>query len=61
MKRRKQDLSLASTAVRQAALQELLARRGFTPGAGKFRITPAKIGSGAKDVSADHDRYLAGQ
>jgi len=29
------------------------------PGARKLRITPAKKGSGAQDVSIDHDRYLA--
>jgi hypothetical protein len=56
---RQQEVSPALTAIMQAALQEFLARRGFTPGARKLRITPAKKGSGVKDVSVDHDRYLA--
>jgi hypothetical protein len=54
-----QDVSPPLTAIMQAALQEFLARRGFAPGARKLRVTPAKKGSGAKDVSVDHDRYLA--
>jgi hypothetical protein len=58
---RQQEVSPALTAVMQAALQEFLARRGFIPGAKKLRITPARKGSGAKDVSLHHDRYLAGQ
>jgi hypothetical protein len=58
---RQQEVSPALTAVMQAALQEFLARRGFVPGAKKLRITPAKKGSGAKDVSLHHDRYLASQ
>ena len=56
---RQQEVSPPLTAIVQAALQEFLSRRGFTPGARKLRITPAKKGSGAKDVSVDHDRYLA--
>jgi hypothetical protein len=27
----------------------------------KLRITPAKKGSGARDASLRHDRYLAGE
>jgi hypothetical protein len=57
---RQQDVSPPLTAILQAALQEFLARRGFLPGAKKLRITPATKGSGAKDVSVDHDRHLAG-
>ncbi len=57
---RQQDVSPPLTAIMQAALQEFLARRGFIPGAKKLRITPAKKGSGAKDVSVDHDRHPAG-
>jgi hypothetical protein len=56
---RQQEVSPPLTAIVQAALQEFLSRRGFTPGVRKLRITPAKKGSGAKDVSIDHDRYLA--
>ena len=58
---RSQDVPLPFTAVTQAALREYLERRGFlssTP-ARKFRITTAEKGSGAKDVSAEHDRYFA--
>lgn len=57
---RQQEVSPALTAVVQAALQEFLAKRGFVSGARRLRITPAGKGSGAKDVSAHHDRYLAG-
>lgn len=57
---RQQEVSPALTAVVQTALQEFLARRGFVPGARRLRITPAEKGSGAKDISAHHDRYLAG-
>lgn len=56
---RRQEVAPALTAVVQAALQEFLARRGFVAGARKLRITPAEKGSGAKDASAHHDRYLA--
>jgi hypothetical protein len=58
---RQQEVSPALTAVVQAALQEYLARRGFLPGARTLRVTPAKKGSGTKDVSLHHDRYLAGK
>lgn len=57
---RQQDVSPALTAVVQTALTEYLARRGFTKGRKTLRIAPAKKGSGARDVSAHHDRYLAG-
>jgi len=45
----------------RAALQEYLARRGYEsePPFEAFIITPAASGSGFRDVSADHDRYLA--
>ena len=55
---RQQEVSPPLTAIMQGALQEFLSRRGFTPGARKLRVTPAKNGSGAKDVSVDHDSYL---
>lgn len=57
---RQQEIKPALTAVVQAALKEFLGRRGFSPEARKFRITPAKKGSGTRDVSVHHDRYLAG-
>lgn len=56
---RQQEVAPALTAVVQAALREYLARRGFSSGPHKFSITPAKKGSGARDVSVHHDRYLA--
>jgi hypothetical protein len=56
---RQQDVSPALTAVLQAALREFLARRGFSAAPKALRITPAKKGSGARDVGVRHDRYLA--
>jgi hypothetical protein len=56
---RQQDASPALTAVVQAALREYLARRGFRAAPKALRITPAKKGSGARDVSIRHDSYLA--
>ena len=58
---RQQEVAPALTAVIQAALKEYLARRGFTPGERRLRITPARRGSGTKDASVAHDRYLAGR
>jgi hypothetical protein len=57
---REREGSSTLAAIVQAALREFLARRGFAVGARKLRVIPAKKGSGAKDVSVDHDRYLAG-
>ena len=56
---RQEKASPSLAAVMQAALQEFLLRRGFIPDARELRITPAKRGSGARDVSLDHDHYLA--
>jgi hypothetical protein len=56
-----QDAVPALTAVVQAALREYLERRGFGVGPKALRITPAKKGSGARDASLQHDRYLAGK
>ena len=56
---RQQDASPTLTAVLQAAVREYLARRGFYAAPKALRITPAKKGSGARDVSIRHDRYLA--
>ena len=58
---RQQDAAPPLTAVVQAALTEYLARRGFSPQPRKLVITPAKRGSGARNVSVEHDRYLAGR
>jgi hypothetical protein len=59
--RRSQDLPLPLTALTQAALREYLTRRGFLASTvGRpFVITPVGKGSGANDVSANHDRYFA--
>jgi len=59
--RRSQDLSLPLIALTQAALREYLEMRDFLPPSSgrSFGITPSKRGSGSKDVSSEHDRYLA--
>jgi Arc/MetJ-type ribon-helix-helix transcriptional regulator len=50
------------TAVVQAALREYLAERGYMQAAARpLRITPARKGSGRRDVSRAHDRYLSKQ
>ena len=61
--RASQEVPLPLTSVVQSALREYLAKRGFlTPSEGRsFRITTAKTGSGARDVSIEHDRYFAGK
>lgn len=58
---RSQDVPVPLTAVTQAALREYLAKRGFHAPTSKrsFKITPAKKGSGAGDVSSEHDRHFA--
>jgi hypothetical protein len=58
---RQQEVAPALTAAVQAALREYLARRGFGAGPKKLRITAARKGSGARDASVQHDRYLAGK
>ncbi len=49
------------SAVVQVAIREFLNKRGYArPNAAlSFRLTPAAVGSGAHDVSVNHDRYLA--
>jgi hypothetical protein len=47
------------TAVVQAALRQYLTDRGYLRSSGPLRITPARKGSGRRDVSRGHDRYLA--
>jgi hypothetical protein len=49
-----QEITPTLRAVVQTALREYLARRGYTAG-GKFRITPARKGSGSRDTSIRHD------
>ena len=58
---RQQEAAPPLTAVVRTALKEFLAARGFVPGQRKLRITPARKGSGARNISVEHDRYLAGR
>lgn len=48
------------TTVVQAALRQYLGDRGFLRVRRTLEITPAQKGSGRRDISQDHDRYLAG-
>ncbi|HEV3110396.1 MAG TPA: hypothetical protein VGY99_07865 [Candidatus Binataceae bacterium] len=54
-----QDARPALTAIIQAALRQYLADRGYLRPSRPLRITPARKGSGRRDVSHAHDRYLA--
>ena len=56
---REQEISPPLTSVVQTALREYLATRGYLAPARPLRITPAKKGSGKRDVSVEHDRYFA--
>ena len=56
---KRQEVPPVLTSVVQAALREYLARRGFAHPIKPFKITPAKRGSGKRDVSLRHDEYLA--
>ena len=47
------------TAVMQAALRQYLKQKGYLRTRSTLRITPARQGSGRKDISVNHDRYLA--
>jgi metal-responsive CopG/Arc/MetJ family transcriptional regulator len=58
---RAQEARPALTTVVQAALRQYLTERGYLRAAGRLRITPVRCGSGRRDVSLAHDRYLAGQ
>jgi hypothetical protein len=55
---RAQEAPPALTAVVQAALRQYLGERGFLREARSLGITPAKRGSGRRDISQAHDRYL---
>jgi len=55
-----QEARPSLTTVVQAALRQYLGERGFLKVRQTLRITPAKQGSGLRNVSQDHDRYLAG-
>jgi Arc/MetJ-type ribon-helix-helix transcriptional regulator len=57
---RSQEAPPPLTAVVQAALREYLTQRGYLRAATRsLRITPARKGSGRRDVSYAHDRYFA--
>ena len=55
----RQEVPPTFTALVQAALREYLSRRGAGPPPARLRITPARKGSGKRDVSLHHDRYFA--
>jgi len=54
-----QETPVQLTAVVQAAVREFLGERGYLEASAPLRIRPAVRGSGQKDVSVSHDRYLA--
>lgn len=56
---RAQEARPALTAVVQAALRQYLTERGYLRARGPLHISPARRGSGRRDVSQAHDRYLA--
>jgi hypothetical protein len=58
---RAQEARPALTTIVQTALRKYLAERGYLRATGPLRITPVKRGSGRRDVSQAHDRYLATQ
>jgi hypothetical protein len=58
---RDQEAAPALTAVVQAALRSFLAERGYLPARRTLKITPARRGSGKRDISEAHDKYLAGR
>jgi hypothetical protein len=53
------DARPALTAVVQAALRQYLTDGGYLRSSKPLRITPARQGSGRRDASKAHDRYLA--
>ena len=55
---RAQEAAPPLTAVVQAALRQYLTERGYLRARGPLRISPARRGSGHRDVSRAHDRYL---
>lgn len=54
-----QETRPAMTTVVQAALREYLQSRGYLRPYKALKITPAKKGSGLRDLSQNHDRYFA--
>ena len=55
-----QEARPSLTKVVQAALRQYLGDRGFLRTRRPLAITPARKGSGRRDVSQEHDRHLAG-
>jgi hypothetical protein len=55
-----QEAPPSLTTVVQAALRQFLSERGFLRTRRTLQITPARKGSGRRDISQEHDRYLAG-
>ena len=55
----RQEVAPALTSLMQAALGEFLSRRGFGAERKRLKITPVEPGSGATDISMNHDVYLA--
>jgi len=58
---RSQDAPPTLTAIVHAALRAYLIERGYLPRRGPFRVTAAETGSGATDVSEQHDWELAAE
>lgn len=56
---RGQDAQPPLTAVVQAALRQYLSDRGYLRVERSLQVTPAKRGSGKRDISSQHDRYLS--
>ena len=56
---RDQEVPPALTAIVQSALRQFLIERGCMGRRRPLHITPAKRGSGFRDVSQNHDRYFA--
>ena len=54
-----QEAPPALTAIVQSALRQFLMERGYLGRRRPLHITPAKRGSGLRDVSQNHDRYFA--
>jgi hypothetical protein len=54
-----QDAPPSLTTVVQAALRQYLGERGFLHVRRSLQITPARKGSGRRDVGQQHDRHLA--
>jgi hypothetical protein len=54
-----QEAPPSLTAVVQTALRQYLGERGFLRVRRTLVITPARKGSGRRDISQEHDLYLA--